>query len=75
MSKQNIKYDKIILGENCPHCGGHIEWEPGHPGSYWEPEEPAQVYCDGCEEFDEETDIDWALFDFDSQSFTPRGSK
>ena len=41
-------YRRLALTK-CPECGETLTYERGFPGSYWEPPEPEQLYCEGCE--------------------------
>ena len=33
---------------NCPDCGRKLILDLGSPGNFWEPGEPATIYCAKC---------------------------
>ena len=39
----------VKIMSRCPVCASELTYERGFPGSYWEPPEPEQLFCETCD--------------------------
>jgi hypothetical protein len=56
---------KTLMRRNSPclKCGGQMEIEYGHAGTYWEPPEEPAYYCSECGNEPDDEEVDWEHFE------------